>query len=243
MPNLNHTVKFVSNMQSGVKLDLGERFPAYLHRSHASGHDIVVGSVITGVYDLRGEGDDRYAHITAISDVVAPATSSRASSDSPATRKLSRRVDGLSKMRTGLKLDLGHDAPAFVSYKTLKDAGLEINKGDQVIGSYQMQDGEYARIISVDAVNTPGSAAGPQENADIVSVIASGPLSANNRFMAVDEQGKKIVVQAMGRCVMYAKTLAKEGAELLVTGTVNSEIDGSADIFIDAVRVDKAAAA
>ena len=242
MPNLNHPVKSVSNMQSGLKLDLGERFPAYLHRSRAAGHDIVVGSVITGVYDVRGEGDDRYAHITAISGVTAPATSRSAPSGRPATRKLSRRVDGLKKMRTGLELDLGHDAPAFVSYKTLKDAGVQIDEGDQVIGTYQMQGGEYARIVSVDAVNKPGSAAGPQEDADTLSVVASGPLSANNRFMAVDEQGKKIVVQAMGRCVMYAKTLAKEGAELLVTGAVNSEIDGAADIFIDAVRVDKASA-
>ena len=88
-------------------------------------------------------------------DAGAEATGEKASGPSDA-RAFDRKVASVSKMKTGLQLDLGYDAPAFVSYRTLKAAGLEVNEGDQVSGSYQMEDGHsgrFARITEVSGVN------------------------------------------------------------------------------------------
>lgn len=76
----------------------------------------------------------------------------------------------------------------------------------------------------------------------IEGASASEGLSDNNRFLMNTDDGHKVVVQASGRSVMYAKSIIKKDARVKVTGVFNDGVNGRGDcVYVDASRVEKAA--
>ncbi|MCY4652633.1 MAG: hypothetical protein OXC95_05655 [Dehalococcoidia bacterium] len=233
---LDRKVESVKPMRHGLSLDLGHDAPAYLAKSVHSGF-ISVGDRISGSYVMDERDGEQFARITAV-DKVSGSAPARSNSGSR-MRKLRRRVESVEQMKNGLSLDLGHEANAYLP-NSLEIEGVEV--GMTLVGSYRMatgSDGEkYARIISIDEISGKAEASADADTS-VFTLKATSELSENNRFAGQIADGGKVVVQAMGRCVMYAKSLAKDGAELSVTGTVNSDVSGDAT-YIDASRVEKA---
>ena len=175
------TVKSLKATPAGLRLDLGYANGAFASYQvvKAAGLRVQEGDEVSGTFEMDENDEGKFARVKSITSVVSgspaavadsaesdesgsedavaeePASEEQASgSDDP--RAFDRKVAGLKKMRTGLELDLGYDAPAFVSYRTLKAAGVQVNEGDQVSGSYQMEDGrsgKFARITEVSGVN------------------------------------------------------------------------------------------
>ena len=249
---LDRRVETIVVLQTGLSLGLGYDAQAYLAGSVHSPADIAVGSRILGTYRMdEGTDGSSFARIMTVENVMSPAGDDKETSDqeqasapaAPMSRKLDRRVASVENMRHGRRLNLGYESDAYIA-NSVYDGAIAV--GDRLTGTYRMEgegDEKFARIteLSIATAAKPADA-GADEEAVALAVTALGKLSANNRFSAQMADGSKVVVQAMGRCVMYAKSLAKDGAELVVTGKVNSDISGQADSFFDAVRVEKASA-
>ena len=247
---LDRRVETIVVLQTGLSLGLGYDAQAYLAGSVHDPDEIAVGSRILGTYRMdEGTDGSRFARIMSVEDIMAPADDSKETSDegqtaspaAPMSRKLDRRVESVGNMRHGRRLNLGYETDAYIA-NSVYDGAIAV--GDRLTGTYRMEgegDEKFARITELSAVAAASAAdAGADEEAVALAVTALGNLSSNNRFSAQMADGSKVVVQAMGRCVMYAKSLARNGAELGVTGRVNREISGQADSFFDAVRVEKA---
>ncbi len=255
---LDRRVEKIIVRKNGLELDLGHGdVHAYVAGKNLNGHDIVAGARILGSYRMTGKPDNRYAEIIEISKIVpadaamiaAPRT---AATEIPApktaalrTRQLRRRVDAIENLRHGDKVSFGYtDKLAYVPNKLHSG---ELKVGDTVVGLYQIRgegDSAYAHVTEISEIipaRVPRTAEKTVEEIEQVMwlVTATSTLSSNNRFTAEMKNGSKVVVQAMGRCVMYAKSLAKTGAELVITGSRNDNVSGNADFFFDAVGVHK----
>lgn len=244
----------IETMRHGLKL-MGEGYedPAYLPYSLLPEGGVSRGDTLTGNYEKRDGSDGRYAHITAVSDIKrAPRarngrnrrnSGSNGNDRMPVVRSLDRRVDRIESTRFGRTLDLGHDDPAHL-LNSVYDG--EITVGDRIVGTYKKMGGDkpYAQIVKVESVMSADESADAKTveaiGQTVLEITATSGLSGNNRFSAVASDGSRVVVQAAGRCVMYARSLAKDGAKLMVTGAENSGVSGQASLFFDAVRVDKA---
>ncbi|MCY4652575.1 MAG: hypothetical protein OXC95_05355 [Dehalococcoidia bacterium] len=64
-------------------------------------------------------------------------------------RSLDRRVESVESMRTGMRLGLGYGADAYLA-RSVFDG--EVNSGDQIVGSYVIDEREGERFARITAV-------------------------------------------------------------------------------------------
>lgn len=71
----------------------------------------------------------------------------------PKTRNLNRKVEGVERMKRGVRLDLGYDSPAYLATSVHAD---EPSVGDRIVGAYEMRTGRdggrYANIVRVEDI-------------------------------------------------------------------------------------------
>ncbi len=70
------------------------------------------------------------------------------------TRKLDRRIQGVETMKTGLRVDFGHEAPAYIARSV--HSGDGVVTGARVVGEYHSERDSggdtFARVTSVQSV-------------------------------------------------------------------------------------------
>ncbi len=157
----------VTKTRYGVEAEGQYAHPAYFSHKTLGDLTIEVGMKVQVEYDLKDGRAGKYANITKVISVVgqepveevaAEETAEVEKTESaapaaPRTRKLDRKVEGVKKMRTGLSLDLGYDASAYLARSVHSGEGVEV--GVRLVGAYHMdeRDGEtFARVTEVTEV-------------------------------------------------------------------------------------------
>lgn len=157
--------KSVKTSPAGLSIDFGHTHPAFAsyHMLRANGVRIEEGDEVSGTFELAENQRGKFARVLSVTGVVK--ASSEESEESPAeesagseestdsdVREFTATVKSVSKMRTGLELDLGYASPAYLANSVA--SGLEVSEGDSLSGTYRMEEGnrgKFARILSVNA--------------------------------------------------------------------------------------------
>ena len=159
------TVETVKSMRTGWDISFaGRSNNAYLANSVEKIDDIGVGDLLDVSYHMDESSRGKFARIVEVhshtpadgsekpaadvsesadesTDESAPAPESAADS----VKEFSATVKSLKATAAGLRLDLGYANGAFVSYKTIKDAGVRVEQGDEVSGSFEMDENDEGK--------------------------------------------------------------------------------------------------
>lgn len=159
--------KSVKTSPAGLSIDFGHTHPAFAsyHTLRANGVRIDEGDEVSGTFELAESERGKFARILSVTGVVkASSAESSESEESPAentpanesagsdVREFKATVKSVSKMRTGVELDLGYASPAYLAVSVAK--GLGVSEGDSLSGTYRMEEGsrgKFARVLSVNA--------------------------------------------------------------------------------------------
>ena len=154
--------KSVKPSQAGLGIDFGHAHQAFAsyHMLRANGVRIDEGDEVTGTFEIAENDRGKFARVLGVTGVVkASSDKSSETEEAPAeesagsaVREFTATVKSVSKMRTGLELDLGYASPAYLAGSVAK--GLEVNEGDSLSGTYRMEEGsrgKFARVLSVNA--------------------------------------------------------------------------------------------
>ena len=150
MSNLNHSVKSISTMKSGLRLDLGERSDAYLPYSMIE-ERVSEGDTLVGTYEMRGDSGSRYAHITSLDQVIA-ATPAGESAD---TMSAVVDIKNIQPAKSGYVMwskSASHRQPTFVPFSALK--GVNIFKAQKVEIDYRRTENNRLVVSSLRVVES-----------------------------------------------------------------------------------------
>ena len=147
MSNLNHSVKSISTMRSGLRLDLGERNDAYLPYSMIEDR-VNEGDTLVGTYEMRGEGGNRYAHITGLDQVISATGPNKSESSMSATID----IKNIQPAKSGYVMWSSHHRPTFVPFSALK--GVNIFKAQKVEIDYRRNENNRLVVSSLKVVET-----------------------------------------------------------------------------------------
>ena len=154
------TVETVKSMRTGWDISFaGRSNNAYLANS--------VGDLLDVSYHMDESSRGKFARIVelhshtpaagsekpaaAVSESADESTDESASESAPesaadSVKEFSATVKSLKATAAGLRLDLGYANGAFVSYKTLQDAGVRVEQGDEVSGAFEMDENDEGRF-------------------------------------------------------------------------------------------------
>ena len=125
----------------------------------------------------------------------------------------------------------------------------QVEAGQTIVGVAEERVGRddkpYLHLVEMTSERSAETTEKPQSESEstvVEGVSASEKLSDNNRFLMNTDDGHKVVVQADGHSVRYAKSIVKKDIRVKVTGVFNDGVDGRGDcVYLDASRVEKAA--
>lgn len=154
MPNsvrkLNHTIADLSTMKSGLSLDVGEASDAYVAYSRIP-QRIEAGDTLVGTYEIRGEGDERYAHILSVDEVI-PAEAEETAPDAMSATVDIKNIQPASAGYVMWSKNPNHRRPTFVPFSALK--GVNIFKAAKVKVSFRETDAKRLVVSNLEVVET-----------------------------------------------------------------------------------------
>ena len=154
MPNsvrkLNHTVSDLSTMKSGLSLNMGEANDAYVAYSRIP-QRIEAGDTLVGSYEIRGEGDERYAHILSVDEVIPAKTEETAPDFMSATVDI-KNIQPADAGYVMWSKNPNHRRPTFVPFSALK--GINIFKAAKVKVDFHQTDANRLVVSAIKVVET-----------------------------------------------------------------------------------------
>ena len=154
MPNtvrkLNHPVSDLSTMKTGLSLGLGEDSDAYVAYSRIP-QRIEAGDTLVGTYEIRGEGDERYAHILSVDEVIPAKTDETAPDVMSATVDI-KNIQPASAGYVMWSKNPAHKRPTFVPFSALK--GINIFRAAKVKVDFHQTDAKRLVVSNLEVLET-----------------------------------------------------------------------------------------